>query len=117
MIVFLTHFTDPSHAPSFLFPSNLFQRVAATGPNVSHLTRLAENLACQYVSSLIHQLTLFIAAVFLLSHFTTKRLDFALSLRSSISPPGPLLQGVKAMTITVLARPKCNEGNRGRGWG
>lgn len=36
---------------------------APAGPNVSHLTRLAANLACQYASRLIHQLSLFISAV------------------------------------------------------
>lgn len=103
-------FYRPLTLPIFPVPPNLFQRVAAPGPNVSHLTRLAANLACQYVSRLIHQLSLFISAVLLLSHFTREWLDFAPSLRSSIPPPGPLLQGVKAMTIIVLAKPKCNEG-------
>lgn len=70
---------------------NLFQSCPATGPNVSHLTRLAANLACQYVSSLIHQLSLCISAVLLLSRFTTEGLDFALSSRGSIPPPGHLL--------------------------
>lgn len=113
-------FYRPLALPIFPAPppaTNLFQRVAATGPNVSHLTRLAANLACQYVSSLIHQLSLFISAVLLLSHFTAERFDFARSSRSSIPPPGPLLQGVKAMTITVLAKPKCSEGKQRRGWG
>lgn len=90
-------FYSPLTLPIFPVP---FQRVAATGLNVSHLTRLAANLACQYVSSLIHQLSLFISAVTPLSHFTAEGLDFAPSLRSSIPPPGRLPQGVKAMTIT-----------------
>lgn len=76
-----------------IFP-NPFQRAAATGPNMSHETRLAENVACQYVSSLIHQLSLFISAVTPLSYFPTERLDFAPSLCISIPAPGPLLQGV-----------------------
>lgn len=106
------------YAPPLPPDPNLFQRVAVTGPNVSHLTRPAANLACQYVSRLIHQLTLFISAVLLLSHFTTERLDFAPSPRSSAPPPlphrftlppGPLLQGVNTMTITVLAKSECNK--------
>lgn len=52
---------------------NLFQSFAAAAPNV-HLTRLAAHLTCQYASSLIHQLPLFITAV-LLSHFTSQWLD------------------------------------------
>lgn len=71
---------------------NLFKSFAVSGPNVSHLTGLAANLACQYVSSLIHQLSLFISAV-LLSHFTTEGFDFAPSSSSSIPPPGGLLEG------------------------
>lgn len=110
-------FYRPLTLPIFPVPPlNLFQRVAATGPNVSHLTRLAANLACQYVSSLIHQLSSFISAV-LLSHFTTERLDFAPSSRSSVQPPGPLLRGVNAMTVTVLAKPECSKGKQRQGWG
>ncbi len=32
-------------------------------------------------------------------------------------PPGPPLQGAKAMTIAVLAKPECVEGKQGRGSG
>ncbi len=114
VILQTTHTPHLSCHPS---TPNLFQRVAATGPNVSHLTRLAANLACQYVSSLIHQLSLFISAVLLPSHFTAERLDFAPSSHSSIPPPGRPLQGVKAMTVAVLAKPKCGEGKQKRGGG
>lgn len=110
MIAFLSHFTDGSCSSFFLFPSNLFQRLAATGPNVSHLTRLTANLACQYVSSHIHQRSFFISPVLLFSHFTTAGLDFARSLRCSIPPAGRVLQGLKAATMTAFAKPKCKEG-------
>lgn len=67
----------PRLIPPVLQP-NLFQRDAASGPNVSHITRLAANLTCQYVSGLIHQLMLyaFLSQLSFIHIFITERLDF-----------------------------------------
>lgn len=96
-------------------PSNLFQRNAATGPNVSHLTRLAANLVCQYVSSLIHQLSLLISAVLLLS--PPRGLTLPLAWVVQFHPQVICLKVLKQWQSQSLLRRKCSEGKQRRGWG